>query len=452
MRRCRVLLGGCQGVCGGSVGETGEWWRLQGTVKTHSRLVVVDTGEEEGWGRVIGDTNAFIGALLREFKKGKEKGRAGVRVVACAGGRKTEGGGGGGYDVMVFPDQVRYPGVDVPQVKGLVQAITSDSRGTGIKGNGLLKEDLILPQVFVCCHSSRDARCGVHGHRLYQHLINGDAEKGGREGEGGTDPATKSRDLAELREAGYEIRKISHIGGHKYAGNVLVFPQNRWYGGVTVDNLPEVVRDMLLCREEREKAPRSKHYRGCTGEENNAVIAEARHVHPETEKGGEEGNHGIRDDGTKSFEFAVAGERGMTYSLQGNANETVLECAKRSGLDKTEDLSQLLPAVCDSSAACGTCRIRITSTRTTGDDGFFTGLQPQDETELDALDSYCSRLPQPEEGAVYRLSCCMRAADIPGDARVEPWVNPKAWTAASRRGVEGSILRREGSGEIKEKL
>lgn len=59
------------------------------------------------------------------------------------------------------------------------------------------------PYVFVCSHGSRDRRCGICG------------------------PALVSRFKDEIELHGLQgkvsISPCSHIGGHKYAGNVIIF-------------------------------------------------------------------------------------------------------------------------------------------------------------------------------------------------------------------------------------
>ena len=78
-------------------------------------------------------------------------------------------------------------------------------------------EELKGSYVFVCCHGSRDRRCGECG------------------------PTLVSRFRDEIRFLGLEnevsVSPCSHIGGHKYAGNVIIFGSNtngevtgHWYG------------------------------------------------------------------------------------------------------------------------------------------------------------------------------------------------------------------------------
>lgn len=61
--------------------------------------------------------------------------------------------------------------------------------------------------VFVCAHGSRDRRCGVCGPILIE----------------------KFKEEISLRglEGQVFVSPCSHIGGHKYAGNVIIFSQSK---------------------------------------------------------------------------------------------------------------------------------------------------------------------------------------------------------------------------------
>lgn len=67
-------------------------------------------------------------------------------------------------------------------------------------------ENLVGAYVFVCAHGSRDKRCGVCGPVLIEKFT----EEIG------------SRDLIEQ----VFVSACSHVGGHKYAGNVIIFGTN----------------------------------------------------------------------------------------------------------------------------------------------------------------------------------------------------------------------------------
>ncbi|KAJ2548823.1 hypothetical protein EV175_004679 [Coemansia sp. RSA 1933] len=64
--------------------------------------------------------------------------------------------------------------------------------------------------IFVCTHGSRDRLCGEHGGKLLDDLRS----------------LIDSRGLAKHLAAW----STSHIGGHKYAANAIVYPRGDWYG------------------------------------------------------------------------------------------------------------------------------------------------------------------------------------------------------------------------------
>ena len=82
---------------------------------------------------------------------------------------------------------------------------------------------------FVCAHARRDKRCGVCGPPLIAAL----------------------RDAAAKRAAPLAVRACSHVGGHAYAGNVLVFdraagvPRGTWLGYVAPEDVPSIVDDLV---------------------------------------------------------------------------------------------------------------------------------------------------------------------------------------------------------------
>lgn len=64
-------------------------------------------------------------------------------------------------------------------------------------------EALTGSHIFVCAHGSRDKRCGVCGPELIEKLKEG----------------IKSRGMSDQ----VFVSPCSHIGGHKYAGNLIVY-------------------------------------------------------------------------------------------------------------------------------------------------------------------------------------------------------------------------------------
>ncbi|CAN6849191.1 unnamed protein product [Brassica oleracea var. botrytis] len=127
-------------------------------------------------------------------------------------------------DVLVFPDMIRYKALKDTDVDAFVEVVLVN----GKPWTSGIQEELSGSFVFVCAHGSRDKRCGVCGPALIEKF---EEEIG-------------SRGLSEQ----IFVKPCSHIGGHKYAGNLIVFSPDsagnvsgHWYGYVTPDDVPAML-------------------------------------------------------------------------------------------------------------------------------------------------------------------------------------------------------------------
>jgi hypothetical protein len=96
-------------------------------------------------------------------------------------------------------------------------------------------EPITKPVILICGHGGRDQRCGILG------------------------PILQSSFRTELQRRGIEaeVAQISHIGGHKYAGNVIIYlPPNLegnalkgtgiWYGRVGPENVEGLIEETVV--------------------------------------------------------------------------------------------------------------------------------------------------------------------------------------------------------------
>ncbi|KAF8409753.1 hypothetical protein HHK36_005832 [Tetracentron sinense] len=141
-----------------------------------------------------------------------------TRLTICEGHDGTETSNG---DVLIFPDMIRYRRLTHFDVDTFVEEVL-------VKDNEWLPgtpETLTGSYVFVCSHGSRDRRCGVCG------------------------PALVTRFKEEIDSHGLQgqvtVSPCSHIGGHKYAGNAIIFSPNidgevtgHCYGYIAPDDVP----------------------------------------------------------------------------------------------------------------------------------------------------------------------------------------------------------------------
>lgn len=149
-----------------------------------------------------------------------------TRLTICEGHDGTETSNG---DVLIFPDMIRYRRLTHFDVDTFVEEVLVKD-GEWRPGT---PETLKVSYVFVCSHGSRDRRCGVCG------------------------PALISRFKDEIEFYGLQskvsVSPCSHIGGHKYAGNVIIFRSNlngevtgHWYGYVTPEDVPVLLEQHVV--------------------------------------------------------------------------------------------------------------------------------------------------------------------------------------------------------------
>ncbi|SJX64724.1 related to LIP5-lipoic acid synthase [Sporisorium reilianum f. sp. reilianum] len=88
--------------------------------------------------------------------------------------------------------------------------------------------------VYVCTHGSRDCRCGVAGTAVYQALKDEVRSHQASTIKAGKDAPKKVR-----------VFPISHVGGHAWAANALVYPHGDWYGNLRATDSKLVLRAAL---------------------------------------------------------------------------------------------------------------------------------------------------------------------------------------------------------------
>lgn len=95
--------------------------------------------------------------------------------------------------------------------------------------------------VFICSHTTRDKRCGVTAPYLKK-VFDRKLQKYGL-----------YRDNSDLRPDGVNVKFISHMGGHKFVGNVQIYLKETrtliWLGRVTPKHVISLVDYLIIPRE-----------------------------------------------------------------------------------------------------------------------------------------------------------------------------------------------------------
>ncbi|XP_022928514.1 altered inheritance of mitochondria protein 32-like [Cucurbita moschata] len=196
---------------------------LSGTVGAYERHVFLCYRSHEVWpSRVDGSDADLLPKLLSSAIKTRENEiSVKTKLTICEAGEGTEHSDG---DVLVFPEMIKYRGLKDEDVESFVEKVLMDGKQQVYGAHDALAGSYI----FVCAHRSRDKRCGVCGTALITKLI-------------------EEIELRGLKDQ-ICVHACSHIGGHKYAGNVIVFSPDldgrimgHWYGYVTPDDVPELL-------------------------------------------------------------------------------------------------------------------------------------------------------------------------------------------------------------------
>lgn len=194
---------------------------LPGSVKPYERHLFVCT-KQTNWPARIELDGGFLQILSETIARYALDMPFKVKVTACVDSGLTAEQTSVGHDILLFPDMVRYIGLETADLETFVI-----DHLVGNKVSDKLRHQPLTGQhLFVCVHGKRDLRCGECGPPLMAKL----------------NDLLSQQDLAE----GVSVYSTSHVGGHVYAGNVLIYPGGDWYGYVTPENAASLFEQHIV--------------------------------------------------------------------------------------------------------------------------------------------------------------------------------------------------------------
>ncbi|KAH7926571.1 hypothetical protein BV22DRAFT_1008760 [Leucogyrophana mollusca] len=85
--------------------------------------------------------------------------------------------------------------------------------------------------LYVCTHGARDCRCGDTGGAVVKAIL---------------EELQKRRELDPVGPSHrVKVAEVGHVGGHKYAANVLVYPHGEWLGLVEPHDVSQILDAVL---------------------------------------------------------------------------------------------------------------------------------------------------------------------------------------------------------------
>lgn len=155
-----------------------------------------------------------------------------------------------GHDIL--PEQVRAEMTRVPELQSTFPDRTNQ---------------LYSPTVLICGHGDRDQRCGIMGPLLEAEFHRALQDAG----------FTSGADTVDTKDHA-NVGQISHIGGHKWAGNVIIYMppelgsnsrassalagKGIWYGRVEPRHVEGIVQETII-----KGRVITDHFRGGIGED-----------------------------------------------------------------------------------------------------------------------------------------------------------------------------------------
>lgn len=184
---------------------------LANTVKSYDKHLIV-CGYEKLEQSHIETNNPFLERLDALMKGSKTR----IKVTACNHPNSSVDC----TDIIIYPDQIAVtlnPYSD-SEVESLSKWLADSSNPLTLPNTKLPWRKLIL----VCHHAARDARCGKRGPRVIAEL----------------ESNLRRRHITPFD---VYVRASSHLGGHEFAGVVVVYPECDWYGYISKRNVGELL-------------------------------------------------------------------------------------------------------------------------------------------------------------------------------------------------------------------
>ncbi|KAJ3375736.1 hypothetical protein GGF31_002940 [Allomyces arbusculus] len=134
-------------------------------------------------------------------------------------------------DILVFPDHVMITDVTIENAESvLTHWFQHNTLPRAPAGASFAPQ--VLPvehkhHVLVCAHKKRDSRCGESGPILIREFHR-----------------VIDRDFPDLHDQ-VAVYGTSHIGGHKFAGTLIMYPSGDWYGRVHTCDVTTLVQEQV---------------------------------------------------------------------------------------------------------------------------------------------------------------------------------------------------------------
>jgi len=217
---------------------------LMGSVKPYGRHLLISTGKAD-WVHSIDEEDGSVAQglfrALYESKYGGRKRDGEARIMMSNTSFAPSRIGSGKTEVVVMPEWKIVRNVSVDTSQQFVKRYIDASE----EGKESVLSDEVLPfhsVVLICSHGKRDKRCGVTARYLVKAFESGLRRRDIYR----SFDDTRTEAQGGVKGGGTVIGTLSHVGGHKFAGNVIIYRRRTR----SMEELHEKLKNVLLTNAE----------------------------------------------------------------------------------------------------------------------------------------------------------------------------------------------------------
>ena len=215
---------------------------MEGTVNQYDRHVIISVSDCT-WPKKIETDEHSLSARLACAISSCEVDNFSVKTTLCHDPFKDTDLSGklDALRVFVYPDNISFS-LNAENFSAFASLVNSPGVLMSLPStNNFLRLPMPWKKlILVCIHGNRDRRCGRAGPPLINRLRELLLQDG-------------------IPDNEIAVRGTSHIGGHRYAGTLIVYPEAVWYGKVTQEEASELLQNI------RRNNIWKKHLRGQNG-------------------------------------------------------------------------------------------------------------------------------------------------------------------------------------------
>ncbi|KAF7717031.1 Sucrase/ferredoxin-like-domain-containing protein [Penicillium ucsense] len=206
---------------------------LYGHIKEFHSHVLVATGRSDWKEKVEQERGSLMEAFAQSSAKSKRESDTEKTEIHEA------------TTILILPQFIYIDSVTQTDVPGLVRQVLDDPASSGVNrtqinitGGPTTRPCMLDYVILLCSHRRRDARCGITAP-----LIKRELERHLR-------PLRLYRDAEDSRPGGAGVFFVSHVGGHKFSANVLIYRKQQqqmiWLARVRPEHCEGIVKHTIL--------------------------------------------------------------------------------------------------------------------------------------------------------------------------------------------------------------